>query len=80
MVVFSDGSEVEVQYSDVTVQPGGKGIVITAPLPTKSANLKAAAAAGQAAPIATRYGYAPWPVTSLYTADGWPAIPWNRKI
>ena len=77
VVAFSDGSEVEVQADAVAVAPGGKGIVITAPVPV---HLQANADAAAAVPVSTRYAYAPWPVTSLYTSDGWPAVPWNRPI
>lgn len=74
VVVLSDGSEVEVQHDAVAVAPGGRGVVITVPLPARHRSIAAPV------PVATRYAYAPWPVTSLYTADGWPATPWSEPI
>jgi len=81
VVTFDDGSTVEVQADAVTVQPGGKGIIITAPLP--AADARAAHRLRSTltpVPVATAYAYAPWAVTSIYTADGWPAVPWNRTL
>jgi hypothetical protein len=80
VVVFSDGAEVEVQADAVDVAPGGGGVVITVPLPTRAAAGVRGSGGAAPVPVATRYAYAPWPVTSLYTADGWPATPWNEPI
>lgn len=69
-VTYSDGSVVEVDASKgITVDADGMGITITAMDP-----------ADGVVAVATSYAYAPWPVTSLYTSDGWPVIPWSESI
>lgn len=73
-VVFDDGSVVEVDSHVPNLDPDGLGLTIIAPLPSVITTTKVPQ------PVATRYAYAPWPVTSLYTLSGFPVIPWNENI
>jgi sialate O-acetylesterase len=70
-VIFSDGNTVGVDAHAPVLDPDGRGLTITAPVP-----------AGSPAPsvLATRYAWAPWPVTSLYTQAGWPVMPWWANV
>lgn len=61
---------------NATAAIAGDKLVITADIMSTHAASPAAAAA----PAFVRYGWADWPVCSLYNKEGFPALPFNAKL
>lgn len=61
---------------NATAAIAGDKLIITADMSAHAASPAAAAAA----PAFVRYGWADWPVCSLYNKEGFPALPFNAKL
>lgn len=67
--IQSNDSQMSWHNASVALTGDGKGIVLTAVVPSP----------GLAA-VATRNGFSDWPVVTIYNAAGFPITTWNRAI
>lgn len=59
----------------------GEWVNATASLaPGNTVLLIAAGTQANDAPVATRYAFNAWPIASLYSSAGFPALPWNATV
>lgn len=80
------GSDGVWRNATVAVGADGATVVMAAPVaaPRGAAGLRrgegAAAAGAVFTPVACAYGWGVWPLVSVYTAEGFPALPWNVSV
>lgn len=64
-ILASDGSWLN---ASVSLSADGAGVVLTATAP-----------AGGLSPVASSYAYNAWPVASVFSAAGFPVLPWGNE-